>query len=101
MRWETGGIEGPDREIEVTPVETPNTSNATLTNLNNEVQENLGENSSGNHLTESTQLSNEIQVWTQLLEPKNSDRVAKMKEEMDNKLEVILKEIKLAKVYRL
>ena len=71
----------PDREIEGTQVETPNTGNATLPNLNNEVQEILDENSSGNHLTESTQISNEIQALTQLMEQKNSDRMEKMSEE--------------------
>ena len=87
----------PDREIEVTQVEAPNTGNATLTNLNNEVQENLGENSSENHLTESTQISNKMQTRTQIMEQKNSDRIEKIREEMDNKLEVILKEIKSSK----
>ena len=38
----------PDREVEVTQVETPNTGNGTLTNLYNEFQESLGENNSEN-----------------------------------------------------
>ena len=35
-----------------------------------------------------------MQVWTQIIEQKNNDRIEKMREEMDNKLEAILKEIK-------
>ena len=53
-----------DREVEVFQVETPNTGSGTLTNIKNVVQEYLGENNSENQLTESTQISNEIQTWT-------------------------------------
>ena len=35
-----------------------------------------------------------MQVWTQIVEQKNNDRIEKMREEMENKLEAILKEIK-------
>ena len=58
------------------------------------VQEDLGDNNPENQLAEPSQTSNEIQVWTQILEQKNNDRIAKMREEMDNKLENILKEIR-------
>ena len=68
--------------------------NETLTNLKTVVQENLGENNSENHLTEPSQLSNEIQVWTQIMEQKNDDKIGTMRKEMDNKLEAILKEVK-------
>ena len=54
----------------------------------------MGENSSENQLTEPSQMSNEMQVWTQIVEQKNNDRIEKMREEMENKLEAILKEIK-------
>ena len=87
----------PDREVEVTQVETPNTGNVTLPNINKVAQVNLGENNSENQLTESTQISNEIQAWTQIIEQKNSHRIEKMRVEKDNKLEVILKEIKSTK----
>ena len=60
-------------------------------------QDNLGENNSENQLTESTQISNEIQAWTQIIEQKNSHRIENMREEMDKKLEVVLKEIKSTK----
>ena len=84
----------PEREVNNTQLETPNTGNETLTNLNENVQGNLGDNVSENQLAEPSQTSNEIQVWTQILEQKSNDRITKMREEMDNKLESILKEIR-------
>ena len=64
----------------------------TLTNNNTVIQGNLGENNSENTLTEPSQVSNEIQVWTQIMEQKSNDRIEKMREEMDNKLEAILRD---------
>ena len=84
----------PEREVNNTQLETPNTGNETLTNLNENVQGNLGDNVPENQLAEPSQTSNEIQVWTQILEQKSNDRITKMREEMDNKLESILKEIR-------
>ena len=84
----------PERSIERTQVETPNTGNITLTNPDTVVQENLGENNIGEQLVEPNQISTEIQAWTQIFEQKNNDRIEKMREEMDNKLETILREIK-------
>ena len=52
---------------------------------------------SENQLREPSQISDEIQVWTQIVERKNTERIEKMREEMDNKLEAILKEIKCNK----
>ena len=83
-----------DREVEVTQIETPRTGNEALVDLSNVVQGNLGGNSSENQLTEPSQMSNEMQVWTQIVERKNNDRIEKMREEMENKLEAILREIK-------
>ena len=83
-----------EREVNNTQLETPNTGNETLTNLNENVQGNLGDNASENQLAEPSQTSNEIQVWTQILEQKSNDRITKMREEMDNKLESILREIR-------
>ena len=40
------------------------TGNETLTNFITVVQENSGENNSENLLTEPSQFSNEIQIWT-------------------------------------
>ena len=84
----------PDREVEVTQIETPTAGNEALIDLSIVAQGNLGENSSENQLTEPSQMSNEMQVWTQILEKKNNDRIEKMREEMKNKLEAILREIK-------
>ena len=69
----------------------------TLTNNNTVIQSNSGENNSENILTEPSQISNEIQVWNQIMEQKSNDRSEKMREEMDNKLEAILTEIKTNK----
>ena len=80
--------------MEVTQIETPKTGNEALIDLSNVARGNLGENSSENELTEPSQISNEMQVWTQIMEQKNNDRIEKMREEMENKLETILKEIK-------
>ena len=84
----------PDREVEVTQIETPRTGNEALVDLSNVVLENLGGISSENQLTEPSQMSNEMQNWTQIVERKNNDRIEKMREEMENKLEAILREIK-------
>ena len=84
----------PDRDVERTQVETPNTGNETLTNFNTVVQESLGENTSGVQIIEPSQISTEIQAWTQIFEQRNNDRIEKMQEEMENKLETILREIK-------
>ena len=58
----------PDREVEVTQIETPKTGNEALIDLSNVVQRNSGENSSENQLTEPSQMSKEMQVWTQIVE---------------------------------
>ena len=88
-------LETPSPEkVNHTQFETPNTGNETLTNLNENVQGYLGDNVSENQLAEPSQTSNEIQVWTQSLEQKSNDRITKMREEIDDKLESILKEIR-------
>ena len=55
-RLETPSLE---REVNNTQLETPNTGNETLTNLNVNVQGNLGDNNSENQLAEPSQTSNE------------------------------------------
>ena len=80
--------------MEVTQVGTPVTGNVTLTNVNTVVQGSLGENNLENQFAEPSQISNEIQVWTQIMEQKNNDRIEKMREEIEIKLETILKEMK-------
>ena len=90
----------PDKEVEITQAGTPITGIETLTNVKTVVQGSLGENNLENQFTEPSQISNEIQVWAQIMEQKNIDRIEKMREEMENKLETILKEIKTNKMYR-
>ena len=86
-----------DREANETRVDSPETGIITLTNFNTYVQESLGELNLENQLKEPVQISDEIQVWTQIVERKNTERIVKMREEMDSKLEAILKEIKYNK----
>ena len=78
-------------------VETPNPGNMTLTNSNLVDQESLDPNILTNQITEPSVISNEIQVWTQEMEKRNNDRIEKMREEIDNKFDAILREIKTSK----
>ena len=48
-------------------------------------------------LVEPSQVSNEIQAWTKIFEQKNNDKITKMREEMENKLDAMLMEIKTSK----
>ena len=88
------GTPSPDRRLSETQVETLDPENATLTNFNVNVHESLGENNSENQLAEPSQFSNEIQVWTQIMEQKNDDKIEKIREEMAKKFEAISKEVK-------
>ena len=80
-------------------VETPNQGSVTLTNVNVDGQKSSGESYLRFQLTDSSQMSNEIQAWTQIFEQRNKDRITKMKEEMQNKLGVILREMKTNKKF--
>ena len=82
----------PEREKNISQIETPNTGNEILTKSNGNVQEGLGDNSLENQLAEPIQTTNEIQVWLQVLEQKRNVRITKKREEMNNKLETILRE---------
>ena len=68
-----------------------------MINFDNVVQESLGANPSGSQLTEPSTSNNEIQAWSQIIEQKTNDRIEKMREEMENKLDTILKEIRSSK----
>ena len=83
----------PERETNNTQIDTPNQGNETLPNFNVNVPKGLGDTNSENQLTEPSLISNEIQIWTQMFEQKSKDRITKIREEMDNKLEPILMEI--------
>ena len=87
----------PDRELNEAQVETPMQGNETLTNVSTVIQQLLGENENRSNLIEPSQVSNEIQVWTENFEQKNNDRRMKMREEMENKFDAILKEIRTNK----
>ena len=87
----------PERELSETQLETPMQGNETLTNVSTVIQEPLGENENRSSLIEPSQISNEIQVWTENFEQKNNDRIMKMREEMENKFDAILKEIRTSK----
>ena len=87
----------PERELSETQVETPMQGNETLTNVSTAIQEPLGENENRSSLIEPCQISNETQVWTENFEQKNNDRIMKMIEEMENKFDAILKEIRTNK----
>ena len=87
----------PEREVNETRGDSPETGNITLTNSNLNAQESLGELNLENQLREPSQISDEMQVWTQIVERKNTERIEKMRKEMDSKLEAILKEIKYNK----
>ena len=65
----------PDREVEVTQVGTPITGNETFTNVNTVIQGELGGNNLEDQFPEPSQISNEIQAWTQIMEQKNNDRM--------------------------
>ena len=71
----------PDKEVKRTQVETPNIGPETLTNFITVAQESLGENNSGNQLVEPSQISTEIQTWTENFKQKNNDRIMKLREE--------------------
>ena len=87
----------PDRQLSEAQVETPMQGNETLTNVSTVIQEPLGGNENRSSLIEPSQISNEIQVWTENFEQKNNDRIMKMREEMENKFDAILKEIRSSK----
>ena len=90
----------PERGTSEVRIETPSQGNETLTNVNLQSQESLGETDLRRRLVEPSQISNsnEIQAWTKIFEQKNNDRVTKMRrEEMENKLDAILMEIKTSR----
>ena len=87
----------PDRDLSEAQVGTPMQGNEILTNVSTVIQEPLGENESRSNLIEPSQISNEIQVWTEDFEQKNIDRIMKMREEMEKKFDAIWKEIRTNK----
>ena len=84
--------QSPDRD-ENTSETSFTQGNATLVgvseNVNNILDRNLG-----SELTEPSQLSNEIEVISQSLEEQNNDKMSQIEEQLKNKFEEILKEIR-------
>ena len=87
------GTPSPERSLTEVQVETSPQGNDTLVNADSNIQD-LDNFELRSQLIEPSQLSNEIQAWTENFEQKNNDRITKMREEMENKLDAILKEIK-------
>ena len=88
------GTPSPERSLSEVQVELPTQGNDTLVNVDSNAQGNLDNFELGSQLLEPSQLSNEIQAWTENFEQKNNDRIMKLREEMENKLDAILKKIK-------
>ena len=88
------GTPSPERSLTEVQVETPPQGNDTLVNVDSNIQGDLDSFEHRSQLVEPCQLSNEIQAWTENFEQKNNDRITKMREEMENKLDAILNEIK-------
>ena len=80
-----------DREFSAAQVETPDQGNETLPNFGTVVQESLGGAETRPQLVESSQISNDIQVCTENVEQKTNNRIMKMRKEMENKLDAVLK----------
>ena len=76
----------PDRHLSEAQVETPMQGNVTLTKISAVIQELLGGDENRPLLKEPSQISNEIQVWTENFEQKKYDRRMKIRGEMENNL---------------
>ena len=86
--------QSPDRDLSEVQVETLIQGNETLTNVNTIVKGSLGGDENWPRLIEPNQISNEIQAWIENFEQKNNNRILKMREEMENKFDAILKELR-------
>ena len=85
------GTPSPERNLTEVQVETSSKGNDTLVNVDSNVQGDLDNFELRSQLIEPSQLSNEIQARTENFEQKNNDRITKMSEEMENKLDAILR----------
>ena len=91
------GTPSPERSLTEVQVETSPQGNDTSVNVDSNIQGDLDNFELRSQLIEPSQLSNEIQAWTENFEKENNDRITKMRKEMENKLDAILKEIKFNK----
>ena len=85
----------PDGNLSETQLETSTQGNDTRTNIGSNTQGTSNNDEIRTQLIEPSQISNEIQAWTYNFEQKINDRIMKMREEMENKLEAILKKNKV------
>ena len=86
-----------DRDLSETRIETPIQGNETLDNVNTVIQGPLGRDENRTLLIEPSQISNGIQAWTESFVQKDNNRIMKMREEMENKFDAILKELRTSK----
>ena len=76
------GTPSPERSFTEVQVETSPQGNDTLVKVDSNFQGDLDDFEIRSQLIEPSQLSNEIQAWTENFEQKNNDRITKMREEM-------------------
>ena len=88
------GTPSSERSLSEVQVDTSPQGNDTLVNVDSNIQGKLDNFELRSQLIEPSQLGSEIQAWTENFEQKNNDRITKMREEIENKLDAILKEIK-------
>ena len=84
----------PEGDLSEIQLETSTQGNDTIVNIETNAQGTSYSSEIRPRLIESSQISNEIQAWNESFEQKNNDRILKMREEMENKLDAILKTIK-------
>ena len=70
----------PDKDYSETQAETSTQGNDTLINADHNAQRSLDNSELRSQLNEPSQLSNEIQAWTENFEQKNNDGITKMRE---------------------
>ena len=74
--------------------------NATLTNVSENVN-NVFDRNLGNEITELSQIWNAIEEISQRLAEPNNKKMSQIEEQLNNKLEEILKEIRTIKIYNI
>ena len=87
----------PDRDLSEMQVETSDQGNETLTTVNTIIQKILGGDQMRPLLVEPSQSVMRFKRWTENFEQMNNDRILKIREEMENNFEAILKGIRTSK----
>ena len=95
-RFRRGQSPSLEREMSTSKIETSQVNETVIETLSN--FENVSSVRDGEIALDSgTQNENEMQIWTQRLSDKTNNEVAKLRKEMDEKLEKILKEMKYSR----